>query len=49
MDKNIKRSAIKFYKMIDKQPNVRNVVSGLEQLGYDVILFNTPQGDELIN
>lgn len=48
MDKTAKRSAMKFYKMTGKKPTVQNVVSGLEQLGYGVILFNTPQGDELI-
>lgn len=48
MDKKIKRAAIKFYKLAGKKPTVKNVVSALQKLGYDVILFNTPQGDKLL-
>lgn len=48
MNKKAKRAATKFYKMAGKKPTVQNVVSGLKKLGYNVILFNTPQGDELL-
>lgn len=45
MDKQIRRAAIKFYKSLDRKLTSQAVVSVLNKDGYDVIFFNTPEGD----
>ncbi len=48
MNQTIKRSAMKFYKAVDRNPSVENISAYLTKLGYDVILFNTPSGDKFL-
>jgi hypothetical protein len=48
MEKRIRRAAIKFYKSLHGKIESTNIIDLLKKKGYDVVFFNTVDGDAVI-
>lgn len=44
----IRQAAIHFKRHLGGSPTVKSVVEAIQNMGYNVVRFNTPEGDELI-
>lgn len=48
MDKKIKRTAMRFYKSLKGKLTSQAVITALNTKGFDVIFYNTPEGDKAL-
>lgn len=48
MEKRIRRAAIKFYRSLNGKVANQTVITALGKEGYDVVFYNTPEGDDML-
>lgn len=48
MDNRIRKTAIKFYKSLHGKPESARIIAALKKVGFEVVFFNTSDGDAII-